>query len=190
MRSPSCLPRLILWLTKRIPLVPDEQPAARKRYLALPLVLIPALLLRLHAPGQEGYEHHPYRDVGGVWTVCGGLAGAQVDPKHAYTDDECKQRETAFAVKLGAAMGRCLREPLSWNEWMAYMLFGWNVGPTAFCNSLTVRQVNRGRHIEACDGMMHFHTAGGRDCRIRANQCYGVIRGRNVEISLCKSGAW
>lgn len=159
--------------------------ASNARYKLIPVGLVAALLLALHQPGQEGYKHVPYRDSVGVWTVCGGIAGASVDPKHVYTDAECNQRETEYAMNMGRVYASCITEPLTWNEWFAYMHFGWNVGPRGFCNSGALKLVNAGKHTEACHALGNWYRAGGRDCRIRANNCYGVWTRRQWEIDLC-----
>lgn len=39
--------------------------------------------------GVGGQRSTPYRDVGGVWTVCSGITGPDVAPGHYYSDKEC-----------------------------------------------------------------------------------------------------
>ena len=48
--------------------------------LAIAAVLIPNL---------EGNSYTPYRDVGGVWTVCNGITGPDVIQGKTYTQKEC-----------------------------------------------------------------------------------------------------
>lgn len=125
------------------------------------------------------------------WTACAGIANASINPHHIYTDAECNTLETDYATGLGHAMARCLTgDGLSWNEWLAYSHFGWNTGASAFCKSDAVRLVNANRHVAACRALDHFYRASGRDCRIRANNCGGVIKRRQWEIDTCAGGAW
>lgn len=170
-----------------------DQFQARTRYKALPLTLIPALLLSLHHPGpaSEGSTSLPYRLQGErYWTVCAGITGPNVDPHHIYSSGECNTLETNYGIALGKSIQACLREPLSWNEWLAYMHFGWNTGPGAFCHSAALRLVNNGQHVAACRALDHFFRASGRDCRIRSNNCYGIVPRRQWEIDTCSGGAW
>ena len=48
--------------------------------LAIAAVLVPSL---------EGNSYTPYRDVGGVWTVCNGITGPDVIQGKTYTQKEC-----------------------------------------------------------------------------------------------------
>jgi lysozyme len=169
-------------------------PSVRTRYKVLPLALIPVLLLSLHQPGPtgEGYKSVPYRLQGEhYWTVCAGITGPQVDGHHIYSDAECNRLEMDYAIGLGAAMSRCLTgDGLSWNEWLAYAHFAWNTGAAGFCKADAVRLINSDHHVAACRALDHYFRASGRDCRIRANNCHGVIVRRQWEIDTCSGGAW
>jgi lysozyme len=135
----------------------------------------------------EGYRHTPYQDVGGVWTACDGLTGPDIVPGHYYTDNECHTLQMNFAKKMTDRMGTCLKVDLSEQEWVAWARWTWNIGPGAFCHSRAVALLNSGKRLEACDAMLDFHTAGGRDCRIKSNNCYGLIRAHQLDRAMCVS---
>ena len=45
----------------------------------------------------EGTEFTPYRDLGGVWTVCEGVTGPAVIPGKVYSRQECRDLLNAIA---------------------------------------------------------------------------------------------
>jgi len=48
-----------------------------------------------------------------------------------------------------------------------------------------VRQWNRGLYEEGCAAIKAYYYAQGRDCRIRENNCYGLVARREREYALC-----
>ena len=172
-------------MTDEVPAVP-QQPS-RSRTMALASIATLLALLHFGGPGGEGYKHKPYRDVGGVWTACGGLTGPDIHPGHEYSDAECTQLETAFAVKMAAHMGPCTPElGLTQRQWIAWGHWSWNIGAGGFCKSRAAQLLWENKQQEACAAMMDYHRAGGRDCRIRSNGCPGLIVRRRYEIKLCQ----
>lgn len=134
----------------------------------------------------EGRKYVPYRDTGGVWTVCDGITGPAVVPGRRYSDGEC---DDLLAIALGrenAAINACIKAPLEDHERAAWLLFAHNVGTNAFCRSTAAKLINTGRNHEACAQLDRWVFVAGRDCRIRSNNCYGIVDRRALERAMCE----
>lgn len=134
----------------------------------------------------EGFSLKSYQDVGHVWTVCHGEAGV---PAHiAYTTEECKlldaKQYAAFLVGVSSQINTAVSE----QTLAAFTDFAFNIGLKGFSTSATLRLVNGGQVAAGCEAMLDWHTAGGLDCRIRANQCYGIVQRRIDEQNFCLGG--
>jgi len=64
-----------------------------------------------------------------------------------------------------------------------------NIGATRCRESTFLRLLNEGRRNEACGEITRWIRDGGRDCRIRANGCFGQVDRRMQEDELCLVGA-
>jgi len=70
-------------------------------------------------------------------------------------------------------------------EWDAYVRLAHNVGPARVCNSSIVPKVQAGEYRAACDTILTFKKAVGKDCSVRSNGCYGVWIDRLATHKLC-----
>ena len=70
-------------------------------------------------------------------------------------------------------------------EWDAYVRLAHNVGPAKVCNSSIVPKVQRGDYKAACDAIITFNKAVGKDCSARSNGCYGVWLDRLETHRIC-----
>lgn len=135
----------------------------------------------------EGEELEAYPDTGGVWTICHGVT-IGVKPGDTKTKEECDEltRQTLqeFMDKVAAEIKI---EP-SPKMLAAHASFAYNIGIGGYRRSMTLRETNKGNVEKGCNAMMNWYTAGGRDCRIRSNNCYGVIVRRKAEVQMCLEG--
>ncbi|RPD83131.1 lysozyme [Neisseria weixii] len=129
---------------------------------------------------QEGYRAKPYYDIGKVATAGYGSTVYEDGRKVKITDapvtkaradamlrahvkkDEVKLRVMLPGVKLAQA------------EYDVYVDFIYNFGVANFQKSSMRRELLRGDHKAACRALLRYKYAGGRDCSIRKNNCYGV----------------
>lgn len=126
----------------------------------------------------EGTRYVPYEDVVGVWTVCEGYAGWDVQRGKTYTRAECDALTRTQLAKHGAEVLRCTNVPIKQNEYDAYTLFAYNVGGPAFCRSSLLKKLNAGDHVGACNGLLAWDMAGGK-------HVYGLARRRQFERRMC-----
>lgn len=70
-------------------------------------------------------------------------------------------------------------------EWDAYVRLAHNVGAAKVCNSSIVPKVQREDYKAACDTILDFKKAIGKDCSVRSNGCYGVWLDRLETHKMC-----
>lgn len=146
------------------------------------LGLLAALAL---VPAFEGKSLTPYRDTGGVWTDCYGHTGADVVPGKASTDAECEDKLGVDLIKANAAVDACVRVPLNHNQRSAFVSFAYNVGGGNFCRSTLIKRLNARDYRGACDELLRWVYVAGKDCRLKASNCAGIVRRRVSERELC-----
>ena len=71
------------------------------------------------------------------------------------------------------------------HEWNAYVRLSHNTGYRAVCRSSIVPKVQAGNYRAACDTILTFKYAVGKDCSIRSNGCYGVWLDRLATHKIC-----
>jgi lysozyme len=111
----------------------------------------------------EGTKYVPYDDVVGVVTVCQGYTGKEIVRGRTYTPAECKAFLTKELLVASQAVLKCVNVPLTRYQYDAYVLFAYNVGTSAFCNSNTVlKPLNVGNYKASCDGLLKWVYADGK----------------------------
>lgn len=125
----------------------------------------------------EGTRYKPYRDSGGVLTVCQGHTG-NIDPSRTYTKEECKKFLEEDTLRHGAAVLSCVKRPLTQNQYDAFTRFTFNVGPRAFCNSTLAKKFNAGDVAGACAELLRWVYVKGELDR-------GLVNRRKREYSQC-----
>lgn len=152
-------------------------PALRKKIiaaaaggsLAIAAVVIPPL---------EGTEYKPYRDIGGVWTVCEGITGPDVIPGKTYTPAECDALLTKHLQPFARSVERSVKVPANAYQKAALISFSYNVGVNAFEHSSVLRNLNAGRYQQACDGLRSWVYVD----RVKIK---GLVNRREVEREIC-----
>lgn len=160
-------------------------------FAAVPAALILALAALLARPDHERRELTTYWDaLGQVYTACAGVTGEGVIPGKTYTVAECEALETRYIRRMYERMGRCVpRARLAFHEIKAWGHFAYNVGEATFCKSTAARLLNEGRNAEACKQIPRWRFIKGKDCAIRANRCYGIVKRRAWEQAMCEGRA-
>lgn len=150
----------------------------------IPVAAVLALAVALGA--HEGDKRKVYLDVNGVPTACKGVTGPTIKLGQTYTEAQCRAIESAYIEKMATNMGHCVAVPLTFGEWVGLGDFAYNVGTSRFCNSSIVRHLKAGDHWAACAVISRYVYVGGRDCRIRSNNCPGIPKRRAWERSMCE----
>lgn len=136
---------------------------------------------------REGESLESYRDVVGVWTICHGET-AGVKPGQRATKEECQQLTNSRVGQFMTQVQGMLAVSVAPQTLASHTSFAYNVGLAGYARSMTLRETNKGNIAAGCWAMANWYTAGGKDCRIRRNGCYGLVTRRKDEINLCLSG--
>lgn len=118
----------------------------------------------------EGTEYVPYRDTGGVLTVCQGYTGPGIVPGKVYTKAECDQLLIQELSHHGQGLLKCTNVPLNQNQYDALVSFTYNMGVGAACSSRALRLVNQGNYEQGCRAIAHG-PSGFRSKWCKTRQC-------------------
>lgn len=137
-------------------------------------------VLTLLTTNFEGTSLTPYRDIGGVATVCVGHTG-DVEWNHQYTPEECKSLQDRDQGEALAAVDRHVTVDLPVKVRAALGDFVFNLGEHAFANSTLLRKINAGDGAKACPEILRWDHQGHK-------QIKGLTRRREIEYWLCVEG--
>jgi lysozyme len=150
---------------------------------------------------REGSRTTAYRDGGSttdkrIWTICKGLTkidGEPVTQGMRLTADECRKHDRK---ELRATLNE-LRRIVRPDVWATLSPVN-RAGITSFCTynigsgkcrqSTFLLHLNAGRRNEACAQITLWIRDQGKDCRIRASQCFGQVDRRQMEDEMCLAG--
>lgn len=138
----------------------------------------------------ESTVYQAYADPVHGWavpTICAGHT-AGVKRGHTATKAQCLQylRDDSGIAVQGVL--RCTTAPLNQHQLDALASFAFNVGVGNYCKSTLARMLNRNDPAGAANQFTRWVYAGGKDCRIRSNNCYGIVTRRNAERTLFMTG--
>lgn len=100
------------------------------------------------------------------------------------TKPECDQQLREDLAKTAASVNALLRVRVTQGQFDALVDFGYNAGITNLANSSLLRLTNAGNFVAASNEFNRWVYANGKDCRIRSNQCFGLIERRQWETNL------
>lgn len=130
--------------------------------------------------GFEGLRQSAYRDVVGIPTACyGETRGIRMGMK--FTKTECNDMLLKRLDEFADGMEACTHVPLTDERYVALLSFSYNVGTAAYCHSSVARYLNEGKTKEACNALLAWDKAGGR-------QIAGLSKRRWDERELCLKG--
>lgn len=134
----------------------------------------------------EGDRLTAYRDGGGIYTACMGVTEG-VNAGDRFTPEQCAKMDAAAVTKAADVVKRIVTVPLTEPERAAVISFcAYNIGPGKCADSTFLRKLNAGDRAGACAEIKRWIFDGGKDCRIRSNNCYGQINRRQMETELCQ----
>lgn len=159
------------------PIQPMEQPGKGK--LAVMIGGAAAAALVGLVAQWEGKENNPYRDIVGVWTVCYGETNVAM---RRYSDAECSDMLGDSLTKYaGPVLERNPELRGHDNQLVAATSLAYNIGPAAYRRSTVAKRFTAGNWRGACDAMLAWSYAGGR-------QIKGLLNRRKAERAICLKG--
>ncbi|MFU2317992.1 lysozyme [Rahnella sp. PCH160] len=137
---------------------------------------------------KEGTSLTAYADQGGVWTICGGVTrvyGRPVVKGLKLTRTQCDTIDKTEQAKALAWVEKNIHIPLTAPQKVGIASFcPWNIGPAKCFPSTFYRKINAGDRLGACAEIKRWIWDGGKDCRIRSNNCAGQVIRRDQESEL------
>lgn len=165
---------------------------------------IPVAALALSASALVGiamhevYVGYAYPDSGSVWTIGFGSTKG-VKPGDKTTPERALMRlNKEIDDEYAATVKKCLTVPLHQHEFDSLVSLAYNAGAGAVCREIAPlfnRAKTDADYAKACafitDGPGGDYpgwraTVKGQDCRIRANNCYGLVIRRANERAMCE----
>jgi lysozyme len=134
---------------------------------------------------REGDRLVVYRDGGGIYTACMGVTKS-VHQGDRFTPEQCAKMDADAVQAASVEVDKMVTVPMSKPERAAVISFcAYNIGPGKCGASTFLRKLNAGDRPGACAEIKKWIRDGGKDCRIRANNCYGQVDRREQEYELC-----
>jgi len=138
----------------------------------------------------EGMVLSNYIDIVGVETWC--VGETQVGRlETGYTKEYCemlfKQQFNQYSARLYDCYDAKAKENITPAMHAAFTDVYYNTG--ARCKTSMIKELKAGNPVNACNAMLLYKTAGGKDCSVRSNGCYGVWDRRVKMHSLCLADA-
>ena len=137
---------------------------------------------------KEGNSLTAYRDGAGIWTICRGATlvdGKPVRQGMKLTQAKC---DTVNAKERDAALAwvdKNIHVKLTEPQKAGIASFcPYNIGPGKCFPSTFYQRINAGDRKGACEAIRWWIKDGGKDCRVRSNNCYGQIERRDQESAL------
>lgn len=125
----------------------------------------------------EGFSPVPYKDPVGIPTD--GFGNTHDVGKNKSVPEHLNQL-LLNTSSAGKAVSRCIKQPMTQNQYDAFVSFTFNVGEGAFCSSTLVKRFNAGDAEGACDELLRWVYAGGKKLK-------GLEARRQKERELCLS---
>lgn len=136
---------------------------------------------------REGESLVAYKDVAGVWTICHGET-FRVNPGDKLTKKDCDALSQSRIGMFMLQIAPLIEVDLPPETLAAHTSFAYNIGVEGYKRSTALRKTNLGDIRGGCSAMLNWTKAGGRECSIRTNNCYGLYLRRQDEVKLCISG--
>lgn len=136
---------------------------------------------------------HPkggYRDLvheAKVPTACAGVTEGVVLGR-VYTEDERVAMTAQAMVKHAAPIMPCIGERFLVTGGRYPMTMAdtsYSIGTAGFLKSSMCREMRAGNYRAACNAIPLYKYAGGKDCTVRSNHCFGVITWRAEQMAAC-----
>ena len=131
---------------------------------------------------------HCLHDVQDIWTICRGailVDGKPVVPGMKLSKEKCDRVNAIERDKALAWVEKNIKVPLTEPQKAGIASFcPYNIGPGKCFPSTFYKRINAGDRRGACEAIRWWIKDGGRDCRIRSNNCYGQVSRRDQESAL------
>lgn len=109
----------------------------------------------------EGFSDRAYIPVKGDVPTIGFGTTEGVKMGDRTTPVDALKALNRDVAKYEKDIKKCIKVPLSQNEFDAYVDLAYNIGPGAFCSSTLVRRLNHGDYASACRSILDWNKFHG-----------------------------
>lgn len=132
----------------------------------------------------DGKGRLVYIDPVGVRTWCYGDTGPV--PNTPLNEAVCSAQLDKRVREICVPIANAITVPVYVHEMAAICSWGYNIGWPSAVNSTLIRTLNAGDYEGAYRQFFRWKYAQGRDCTVRANNCYGMWTRRLKEAAMFK----
>lgn len=132
----------------------------------------------------EGVSLKAYQDGADVWTICYGHT-AGVKRGDVATMAQCVEWLRSDVVDSVATVDKLLKADVGWLCRVAHADFVVQMGEPKYRRSTLLARFNAGDRYGAPDEFLRWVYVGGKDCRVAASNCGGVVIRQQVRRELC-----
>mgnify|MGYP000904809655 CR=1 FL=1 len=137
---------------------------------------------------KEGNSLIAYRDGSEIWTICRGvtqLDGKPVTAGQRVTVEKCRQANAVERDRALEWVEKHVKIALTAPQKAGIASFcPYNIGPAKCFSSTFYARLNAGDRRGACEALRWWVRDRGKDCRIKASNCYGQVARRDQESAL------
>lgn len=128
--------------------------------------------------GHEGFRPEAYIPVEGDRLTIGFGSTKGVELGDKITVEEGLRRLREDTEGAAAALLKCVKVPLTQNEYDVYLSFAFNVGEKQFCSSTLVKKLNAGDYDGACAELKRW-------VYVKGKKVQGLVNRREAEYLAC-----
>ena len=130
----------------------------------------------------DGRGRLVYVDPVGIKTWCYGDTGPV--PNIPLNEAVCSAQLDKKVRQICEPVAKAIKVPVAVHEMVAICSWAYNVGTPKALSSTLLKKLNAGDYASVPDQLLRWKYAQGRDCTIRANNCYGVWERRLREAEI------
>lgn len=130
----------------------------------------------------DGKGRLVYIDPVGIRTWCYGDTGPV--PNIPLNEAVCSAQLDKKVREICVPVAKAIKVPVYVHEMAAICSWAYNIGATEAIKSTALKRLNAGNYAAVPEAMLWFKYAQGRDCTIRANNCYGMWTRRLKEADM------
>lgn len=146
------------------------------------------VLLMTTLPSDEGVRYTPYKDVGGLLTVCYGHTGPDVKPGVKYTEAECLNLLKQDTKRHMDRVQSCMKRTPTGDQLAAFTSMDFNTG--AWCGSRSSREFNLGNDVESCEALAYSPSRQAAWSYVRGVYFESLFNRRLRERKQCLNGLY
>lgn len=136
----------------------------------------------------EGEKFKSYPDTGNIWTICRGHTDG-VKEGDVATKEQCDafyHQDIVKAIAMVDMLTDGADIPPETKKVFVDQVF--NAGAGLFAKSTMLRKIKAGDLVGACHEFKRWVYVAGKDCRVHANNCYGIVTRRANQEAQCLKG--